>query len=355
MSNAPCVSVVIPTYNSARYLALTLDSVLGQSVRDIEVVLYDDGSSDDTLRIGEGYAARDPRVRVIRGDHGGSAKARNGGFAATDSRSQYITFFDHDDVWEPGAVASLLSALELQPSCQGAHGVARCIDSDGNLFPGDDHTDNSRNRVAVADRSIVKLPQSAPTTFESELVKNYITTPGTSVVRRTALQAVGRFEASTVPCDDWDMNLRIARLGPFAFVDEILLNWRRHPAATSNSRKRWRMAYMTTRQRAIDDRTNTRAQREAARYAAYSDAAMLQRAAARRSCVEARGRRHTSSRVPSCSARLFRSPISREWQFSQDRLRRLHELSLTRTSLPIAAASAGLGANGTSGRGCGYS
>src|SRR4029077_7115109 len=122
---------------------------------------------------------------------------------------------------------SLLSALELQPSCQAAHGVARCIDSDGNLIAGDDHADNSRNRVAVADRSIVKLPQSAPTTFESELVKNYITTPGTSVVRRTALQAVGGFEASTVPCDDWDMNLRIARLGPFAFVDEILLNWRR--------------------------------------------------------------------------------------------------------------------------------
>lgn len=276
---APRVSVVIPTHNSSRYLADTLDSVLAQTMTDLEVVLYDDGSSDDTLDVAASYAARDGRVHVVRGTHGGIAAARNNGFAATDPAAEFVTFFDHDDVWEPGALASLVAALDAHPECPAAHGVARCIDSNGWPIPGDDHADSMRNRVAVVGNRIVEIPRSSPTTMGAVLVKNYITTPGTSVVRRQELAAVGGFEPATVPCDDWDMNIRLTRRGPFAFVDEIVLNWRRHDNAASNVSERWRAAYMMTRRRSVDDPANTPSQRKAALVALRCEVVELQRGA----------------------------------------------------------------------------
>lgn len=275
MPKIPRLSVVIPTYNSAKYLASTVDSILGQTMPDLELVLYDDGSTDDTLRIGQSYAERDARVRVVRGAHGGIAVARNAGLAATHPRSELVTFFDHDDIWEANAAEWLSDALERNPDCAAAHGVARCIDADGRLIPGDDHAEGMRHRTCVEGGRVVPLPVTSPTTFGAELVRNYITTPGTSVVRRSVMAQVGGFEPSAVPCDDWDMNLRICRRGDFAFVDRIVLNWRRHPGATSNSSKRWRTAYVIARQRTIDSPDNTLAQRQAARYALRAEVLSL--------------------------------------------------------------------------------
>src|SRR5215472_12817195 len=103
-----------------------------------------------------------------------------------------------------------------------------------------DQAETMRDRHAVADGRIVRLSPTEPTTFGAELVQNYVTTPGTSLVRRSVLQAVGGFEAATEPCDDWDMNLRLCRHGHFAFVDKIVLNWRRLESAASQRSTRWR-------------------------------------------------------------------------------------------------------------------
>jgi len=277
MPRAPLVSIAIPTYNSARYLGPTIDSILRQSMPDLELILFDDGSTDETRSISSGYATRDPRVRVACGNHGGISAARNGAIAAMDRRSEFILLFDHDDVWEPDALEQLMNAIARAPASVAAHGLARCIDADGALIPGDDHAERSRNRFAVVDGGLVSLPSTSPTTFGALLVKNYPTTPGTTLVRRAVFDRIGPFEASTSPCDDWDMNLRLARQGDFAFVDSVLLSWRRHGAAASNVSTRWREAYMNTRRRTIEDPTNTPSQREAARHAARIDAQDLRR------------------------------------------------------------------------------
>jgi GT2 family glycosyltransferase len=86
------------------------------------------------------------------------------------------------------------------------------------------------------------------------------------MIRRSAFEKVGRYEAGVEPCDDWDMNLRIARLGGFVFIDEILLSWRRHSMASSNVSKRWLKAYMAARRRSIFAPENTPEQRRAARW-----------------------------------------------------------------------------------------
>lgn len=260
----PRVSVVIPTYNVAAFLAITLDSVMGQTLRDIEVILWDDGSRDKTLEIAEAYAAQDPRVRVARGDHGGVSVARNGGFSLIDPHAEFVTFFDSDDVWEKDALETLVTALEANPGAPAAHALCRAIDPNGVQYPHDDHAERMRQRSAVVGDAVVPIPPSAPTSFGALLVKNYVTTPGTSLIRRSALERVGLYDTSLPVCEDWDLNLRLARLGDFVFLDRILLNWRRHPGATSNVSKNWRDSYVRARHRSIYALENTAAQKRAA-------------------------------------------------------------------------------------------
>ena len=89
------ISIIIPCYNSEKYLADCLDSVLAQSFGDFEAILIDDGSKDDTLSIARVYAQKDPRVRVYAKENGGVAAARNLGL--DHAQGEWITFVDSDD------------------------------------------------------------------------------------------------------------------------------------------------------------------------------------------------------------------------------------------------------------------
>lgn len=266
-------------YNSGKFLALTIESILAQTMDDFELVLSDDGSTDNTLDIADAFAVRDARVKVVRNPHEGIVATRNSGLAASNQGGEFITFFDSDDLWEKNAAELLVAALESNPQAPAAHGICRCVDMDGVQFPHDDQPERVRNRRAFTGRAIVPVPCSAPTSFGSLLVENYIRTPGTSMIRRAALDAIGKFDASTEPCDDWDINLRLARLGDFVFIDEILLSWRRHSMATSNVSTRLRHAYLVTRQHSIYASENTSEQRVAARTAVRAELLALQKEA----------------------------------------------------------------------------
>jgi CDP-glycerol glycerophosphotransferase len=100
--------VVVPFYNVEPYLAACLDSIVGQSFQDIEVLLVDDGSPDGSRRIADEYAARDPRLRVVARENGGLGAARNTGIR--EARGRYLTFVDSDDVLPPHALRKLMHA-----------------------------------------------------------------------------------------------------------------------------------------------------------------------------------------------------------------------------------------------------
>jgi glycosyltransferase involved in cell wall biosynthesis len=134
----PRVSIVIPAYNCAPFLGRTLDSVLAQTMTDWELVVFDDGSTDATADVAEAYASDDPRIRVVRASNGGVAAARNRGFAETDERSDYVTFLDHDDRWFPDTLEAMIAMLEDRPDLASVYGLARCIDAEDRLVPGDD-------------------------------------------------------------------------------------------------------------------------------------------------------------------------------------------------------------------------
>jgi len=111
--DAPAVSVVLPTWNRAPLLPEVVGSVLAQSLTDFELLVVDDGSSDETpAALGE-LAARDSRVQALRKENGGTASARNAGAAA--ARAPWIAFLDSDDLWEPEYLASQLACLAAHP------------------------------------------------------------------------------------------------------------------------------------------------------------------------------------------------------------------------------------------------
>lgn len=264
-STAPRISIVIPTYKGEAFIAQTLDSVLAQTRSDWELIVYDDGSNDGTFAVAESYSAKDRRVRVLRGSNGGVAAARNKGFAATNPASEFVIFFDHDDLWEPDALETLSDILCSHPEYISAHSVCRCIDTDGQPIAGDDIEVILAKRKGYEGGGTVRSRGvEEPTAFADLAFFNWICTPGVLLIRREVLDKVGAFDPNTVPCEDWDMSIRLSRVGPIAFTQRPLLLWRRHQGALSYN-SNWHRAYFNVRRKMLTDPSNSPEQAQFAR------------------------------------------------------------------------------------------
>ena len=270
-SRQPRVSVVIPTFNAEAYVRATLDSVVAQTFEDWELVVFDDGSTDGTVDVATSVASGDDRVLVLRGANEGVAAARNRGFAATDPTTEFLIFLDNDDLWHPELLATLVAMLDEHPAHVSAHAVANSISTDGTRPDGDDLAETLRQRQAVRGSTVVELEASEPTTFAAVGYVNKVLTPGLHLVRRAVLQRIGGFDPATVPCDDWDMAVRVSRVGDIGYCDRALLQWRRHGEAQSYRSPAWRKAYFRVRRKMIADPSNSPEQARAARASARAD------------------------------------------------------------------------------------
>lgn len=152
------LSVIIPFYNSGTYLTECLESVAAQDFSDMEVILVDDGSTDESPTIARGFAARDTRFRAIRQeDNKGPGSARNAGVAHSDPRSNYLAFMDSDDLLPKKAYEILTAALDSSGSDFSAGNVLRF--SSSGLFPSEKYACAFReNRTAT---HISKIPSLA--------------------------------------------------------------------------------------------------------------------------------------------------------------------------------------------------
>jgi glycosyltransferase involved in cell wall biosynthesis len=126
----PKISIIVPVYNAANYLPSMIDSILSQSFSDFELMLIDDGSSDGSADICDGYAAKDARVLVIHKANEGVSASRNLG--ADRARGKYLCFCDHDDELLPGALQTLFEAIEIS-SADMAHGATPMFFSKGEI------------------------------------------------------------------------------------------------------------------------------------------------------------------------------------------------------------------------------
>lgn len=218
------VSIITPAYNSEKFLAATLESVLAQTVQDWELVVVNDGSTDQTGTLAETFARRDNRIRVLHQANTGVSEAMNRGFAECNTDYQYCMVLDSDDTLEPSALEILINALETDHHAVAAQGKIRFIDSEGKpltipAFP-------SRRRGIQRHR--LKLwPVSAPTTFAVLAYTNVIAA-NVIMMRRAKKAIVGNFDKNTGGMKDWDMWLRLSRIGDIIFINEVLLAYRLH-------------------------------------------------------------------------------------------------------------------------------
>jgi len=249
--STPEVSIIVPAYEAARFVGATLASVQAQTISSWELILVDDGSTDETLRIAEQYAAADPRIRALAQANSGPSAARNHGYAAADPGSKYIIFLDADDLWEKDTLKILIGVLERNPDALAAHGTAQYIDADGQLIRDEFVEFHQRQRWGIEGNRIVSWATDQPTSFAVEVLMERIITAGTVLLRRKALEVAGLWNPDLRMWEDWDLWLRICLHGDIAFTNTVVLRYRRHNNNLSNNQHALETGELRIRQRLI--------------------------------------------------------------------------------------------------------
>jgi len=211
----PRVSIIIPTYNRARLLPYTIQSALDQTYKDYEIIVVDDGSTDDTLAV---LSQFENKVKVITQPHsgGGGAQARNTGIKAANG--EIVALLDSDDLWHPAKLEKQISVLDSSPGLLWVY-------SDSEVF---DH-DSGKSLFLVSQKQ--KLHEGD--VLEELILGDFIPTPS-HIVHRQVFDAVGEFWPS-VKGTDWDMHLRIAAYCPIKLVPEPLTRIRKHKNSVTGS------------------------------------------------------------------------------------------------------------------------
>ncbi len=203
----PYVSVIIPTYNNAHFLPQTLDSVLEQTYQEFEVIVIDDGSTDDTETVIEPYRER---IRYLKKANGGPSAARNLGIQY--AKGEFIAFLDADDLWHSDKLALQIAFFQTHPEVGVVYTDGVHFDSEG-----------------VISNSIKELYDKIPSGYVfDDLFGNHCIGLSSVMVRRRCLDEVGLFDESLIGAEDYNLFLRLAQKFQFGFLDKALLHKRAH-------------------------------------------------------------------------------------------------------------------------------
>src|SRR6266571_502317 len=215
---SPGISIIMPAFNAERHIGESIQSVLDQTLGDWELIVVDDGSTDDTATVVGRF--NDSRVHYVKRENGGQAAARNTGIR--NSNGALIAFLDADDLWLPEKLARQVDVFQ-----QTEADVVYC---DGYVF-----FDNGD-----ADRSdfFAVVPGRKDGTAMLDLLYQYNRIATLSaMVRRKAVEQVGLFDESRrfQNCEDYELWLRLARAGSsFYGMPDKLMRYRRHEASTTH-------------------------------------------------------------------------------------------------------------------------
>jgi glycosyltransferase involved in cell wall biosynthesis len=198
------VSVIVPVYNGSRYLAASLESVLGQSYPLHEVIAINDGSTDSSPEILRGYG---DRVRVLRQSNQGVAVARNAGLR--QASGDVIAFIDQDDLWPAGRTRALVEALQAEPGALVAAGLVEIL--------------YERER-----------PPGALDKHDTSFREFYL---GSLAIRKEVFDILGPFRTDLGHADDTDFMMRRREANiPTAYLRQVTLIYRLHEENTSSNR-----------------------------------------------------------------------------------------------------------------------
>ncbi len=212
----PFFSVIIPAYNSENFIERTIRSVLSQTYDQFELIIVDDGSSDNTAKILSKFSSTDARIRIITTPNsGGPTTPTNIGINL--SNGEYITFLDHDDVWKPHKLERLLEFIEDNASI-------------GFIASNVEHYNEKTKNTTLSDLRLVNgnLPKS------DVLAGNYFNTFSMLTIKRSVLERVGSLDTSLRMFADFDLVTRmITHDIPYQFLPDILVTYYIHDSNTS--------------------------------------------------------------------------------------------------------------------------
>jgi glycosyltransferase involved in cell wall biosynthesis len=211
------VSVVMPVFNTRRYVAEAVESVLGQTFGDFELIVVDDGSTDGSGDIVARYAERDGRVRLRRRANRGIVASRNEGLSM--AAGPLIAVIDSDDVALPGRFASQVGYLRDHPECVAVGGSALVIDALG------------------ASICTWSFPTSHEELDRGNLFNKQKMLHSSLMFRRGPVEAIGGYRPEAETAEELDLLLRLAELGRLANVPEVVVKYRQHGASVSHERR----------------------------------------------------------------------------------------------------------------------
>ncbi|PDT12152.1 glycosyl transferase [Rhizobium sp. J15] len=233
----PLVSVVVPAFNASPFIERTLVSATSQTYRALEIIVVDDGSTDDTARLVERAAVNDARIRLLRTANRGVAAARNTGIEAASG--PYVAFLDADDLWHPAKIEKQVEALERLPDQWAAvYVLHHFINLDDELYGlGPSHL--ARGYI-----------------YARHLTYKYVGNGSSLLVRRQAALEIGGFDSSYVAagiggCEDLDFELRLAARYCIEYVPERLLGYRKYAGNMSSDHVRMASALSEVTRRSL--------------------------------------------------------------------------------------------------------
>lgn len=204
MESRPRVSVITPTYNRADFIGEAVESVLAQTLGDFELLVVDDGSTDNTREIMQPYL-EDPRVHYFEQENRGQSGARN--TALAQAKGEFICFLDSDNTWEPDKLERQLVVMELHPEVDIVYGDIITINEQGDEI--------SRDNMRRYSGRIVAL-----------LLRDNFVSINTSMIRRHCFDEVGNFDETERFATDYDLWLRFSAHYRFHYLPAYLTHYR---------------------------------------------------------------------------------------------------------------------------------
>ena len=236
----PTVSVIIPTYNRAKLLPRAIKSVLNQTFKDFEVIIVDDGSTDNTEEVINEFQKHDKRIKYIRHEKNkGAAAARNTGIKI--AQGEYIAFQDSDDEWLPEKLEKQMKIFESAPAEIGV------------VYTGLWRMGNSR-KVYIPS---IKRVQKEGNIHIELLNRNFIALP-TVIIRKECFKKAGMFDECFPRFQDWELFIRISRVYKFKYIDEPLVNSYFTPISISTDRDAFVKAFNLILEKYHEDFTKDR-------------------------------------------------------------------------------------------------
>jgi glycosyltransferase involved in cell wall biosynthesis len=219
MSIPPVVSVVIASFNRAHFLPETIDSVLGQKFKDVEVIVVDDGSTDDTRKVLQRY---EPSIQYIRQENRGPSAARNLG--VRQARGPWISIQDSDDLCAP-------NHLEVLYGYARSHAQCGMVFANGAYLKGPEH---NRETIIPAKKSrrLAERGVRLEDLFDKSIVRLQA-----ALISKACYDAVGGHDEGLRISMDLDLSFRIFNRYPVAYLDEVVFYYRKHESNVSRNQE----------------------------------------------------------------------------------------------------------------------